>query len=107
MLSGVVYLAMFVVMVARAYRHLRALQSNLSHLSPQAQERAQVREKPASEDISEVYSLLLQAVFSQWKCFLLLTATVAVTSISTVVLPSEALVHQWQHHKNNYSIYSW
>jgi hypothetical protein len=86
-LSGVVYLVMFVVMVARAYRHLRDRQTNISHLSPQAQKTA-------------------QAVFSQWKCFLLLTATVAVTSISTVILPSEALVYQWQHHKNTYSIYS-
>ncbi|CAI8045630.1 Protein wntless [Geodia barretti] len=86
-LSGVVYLVMFVVMVARAYRHLRDRQTNISHLSPQAQKTA-------------------QAVFSQWKCFLLLTATVAVTSISTVILPSEALVYQWQHHKNTYSIYT-
>ena len=41
-LSGVVYLVMFVVMVARAYRHLRDRQTNISHLSPQAQKTAQV-----------------------------------------------------------------
>jgi hypothetical protein len=85
--SAVVYLGMFAVTMVRAYRHLQARQAGLAHLSPPAQLRA-------------------QAVFSQWKCFLLLTACVAVTSVSTVVLPSEALLHQWQHGKSNYSIYT-
>ena len=31
---------------------------------------------------------------------------VALVSIGTVVLPSEVLLHQWQHGKSDYSIYS-
>ena len=36
----------------------------------------------------------------------MLTTCVAVVSVSTVILPSEALIHQWQHKKKDYSIYS-
>ena len=42
LLSGVVYLVMLVVMVVRAYSHLRTSQRSMSHLSSQAQERAKV-----------------------------------------------------------------
>ena len=42
-LSGVVYLVMFLVMVVKAYRHLSSQQSSISHLSPPAQQKARVR----------------------------------------------------------------
>ena len=42
LLSGVVYLLMFLVMVVQAYHHLKSRQTNLSNLSASAQERAKV-----------------------------------------------------------------
>lgn len=42
MLSALVYLVMFMVLVVKAYAHLRTRQRNVSQLSPQAQERVKV-----------------------------------------------------------------
>ena len=84
---ALLYLVMFLVATVRAYLELRKKERELSSLS---------------EGARRIY----EGLFGQFKFFLFVTVLVAVCSIATVVLPTELMLHQWQHGKADYAIYS-
>ncbi len=86
-LSALVYLLMFLVATVRAYLELRRKEKELSSLSESARRS-------------------YEGLFGQFKFFLFVTVLVAVCSIATVILPTEMMLHQWQHGKNEYAVYS-
>ncbi|XP_064385810.1 protein wntless-like [Halichondria panicea] len=86
-LSALLYLLMFLVATVRAYLELRRKEKELSSLSESARRS-------------------YEGLFGQFKFFLFVTVLVAVCSIATVVLPTEMMLHQWQHGKNEYAVYT-
>lgn len=74
-------------MLVRVMWDLRRKQKELVSLSPDAREK-------------------FDSLFSSLRFFLVVTSVVAVCSVLTVVLPSEILLHQWQHDKTEYNMYS-
>ena len=78
---------MFLITTVKVYWSLRKKQAELSSLTPAAQQR-------------------LHGLFFRLKFFLVVTVVVAMCSIATVVLPTEIMLHQWQHGDNDYSVYS-
>ena len=85
--SALLYTLIFLTSTAKVYLSLRKKQKELTSLSPSAQES-------------------FQGLFFRLKFFLLMTVLVAMCSIGTVVLPTEIMLHQWQHGSNDYAIYS-
>ena len=85
--SALLYTLIFLTSTAKVYWGLRKKQKELASLSPSAQES-------------------FQGLFFRLKFFLLMTVLVAMCSIGTVVLPTEIMLHQWQHGSNDYAIYS-
>ena len=85
--SALLYLAIFLVTLFRVLREIRRKQKELSSLAPSAQ-------------------LKFSGLFSSLRFFLVVTTIVAVCSVLTVVLPSEVLLHHWQHNTTEYNMYS-
>ena len=85
--SALLYSVMFLSTTVRVYWSLRKKQSELASLTMAAQQR-------------------FQGLFFQLKFFIAVTVIVAMCSIATVILPTEIMLHQWQHGNNDYSIYS-
>ena len=85
--SSLLYLGIFLLTLARVLRGLRSKQKELSSLTPSAQQR-------------------FSGLFLSLRFFLVVTLVVAVCSVLTVVLPSEVMLHQWQHHDTEYNVYS-
>lgn len=85
--SALLYSIIFLSTTARVYWSLRKKQSELASLTPAAQQR-------------------FQGLFFQLKFFIAVTVIVAMCSIATVILPTEIMLHQWQHGNNDYSVYS-
>ena len=86
-ISAIFYALIFLVTTANVYWSLRKKQRELASLTPAAQQR-------------------FQGLFFRLKFFIVVTVVVAMCSIATVVLPTEIMLHQWQHGKNEYSFYS-
>lgn len=78
---------MFFVATVRAFFELRQKEKELSSLSESARKS-------------------YEGLFSQFKLFLFVTVLVAFSSIATVVLPTELMLHQWQQGKSDYAVYS-
>ena len=78
---------MFLSSLVKVLRALRQKQAEVSSLTPSAQER-------------------FSGLFNSLRFFLVVTTLVAVCSVLTVVLPSEVLLHQWQHSSAEYNVYS-
>lgn len=78
---------MFLVATVRAYFDLKKKEAELSSLSQSAR-------------------ISYEGLFGQFKVFLFVTVLVAFCSISTVVLPTELMLHHWQHGKSDYAVYS-
>ena len=78
---------MFLVATVKSYWELRKKEAELASLSESAK-------------------VAYEGMFVRFKFFLLLTVLVAVCSIGTVVLPTEMMLHQWQHGQGEYAIYS-
>lgn len=86
-LSALVYLAVFLTTLVKVLRALRKKQGEIASLTPSAQRR-------------------FAGLFSSLRFFLVVTTMVAVCSVLTVVLPSEVMLHHWQHNETEYNVYS-
>ena len=76
--SAVLYLAIFLTTLVRVFGEMRRKQKELSSLTPSAQ-------------------LKFSGLLASLRFFLVVTCIVAVCSVLTVVLPSEVMLHHWQH----------
>ena len=85
--SALLYLLVVVLTLVRVMRQLRRKQAELSSLSPSAREK-------------------FSGLFTSLRFFLGVTFMVAVCSVLTVVLPSEVMLHHWQHNTTQYNFYS-
>jgi hypothetical protein len=67
----------------------------------------EIRKKQQELDsLSSSARVKFAGLFSSLRFFLVATTVVAVCSVLTVVLPSEVLLHHWQHNQTEYNVYS-
>ena len=83
--SALFYLAILLATLVGVMQRLRRKQQELSSLTPSAQAK-------------------FTGLFSSLRFFLVVTSIVAVCSVLTVVLPTEVMLHHWQHNKTEYTV---